>query len=110
MVRTMPFLLLRLAVYAGIALAYVLASAVGAGIGYGIGAASGSSAGGALLGALFGFIVVGAIMFWARAYLLYLVKAGHIAVLVELIDGRSLPAGKGQVEHGKDVIKASCVR
>lgn len=105
MVRTMPFLLLRLAVYAGIALAYVLASAVGAGIGYGIGAASGSSAGGALLGALFGFIVVGAIMFWARAYLLYLVKAGHIAVLVELIDGRSLPAGKGQVEHGKDVIK-----
>ncbi len=105
MVATMPFLLLRLAVYAGIALAYVVASAVGAGIGYGVGAVGGGGSGGAMLGGLFGFSIVGAIMFWAREYLLYLVKAGHIAVLVELIDGKPLPAGKGQITHGKDVVK-----
>lgn len=107
MVQTLPFLLLRLAVYGGIALAYVLASGIGAGIGYGLGAFGdpGGGAGGALLGGLIGFSIVGAIMFWAREYLLYLVKAGHIAVLVELMDGRSLPAGKGQLGHGKDVVK-----
>jgi len=107
MMQTMPFLLLRLAVYGGIALAYVLVSAVGAGIGYGVGAAGdpGGGAGGAMLGGFIGFSIVGAIMFWAREYLLYLVKAGHIAVLVELIDGRPLPSGRGQVEHGKTVVK-----
>lgn len=100
MARTLPFLLLRLAVYAGIALIYVLVSTMGAGIGYGFGAA-----GGALLGGVFGFAIVGGVMFWAREYLLYLVKAGHIAVLVELTDGRRLPGGKGQIEHGKDVVR-----
>ncbi|MGE4322764.1 MAG: hypothetical protein AB7E60_06990 [Sphingobium sp.] len=108
MIRTMPFLLLRLAVYGGIALAYVLVSAVGAGIGYGVGAVGdpGGGAGGAVLGGFLGFSIVGAVMFWAREYLLYLVKAGHIAVLVELIDGRPLPSGRGQVDHGKTVVKA----
>lgn len=100
MARTLPFMLLRFAVYAGIALIYVVVSALGAGMGYGLGAADG-----ALLGGAFGFAIVGGIMFWAREYLFYLVKAGHIAVLVELIDGRRLPGGKGQIGHGKDVVR-----
>ena len=34
--RTLPFLLLRLAVYVGITLAYILVTGLGAGIGYGL--------------------------------------------------------------------------
>ena len=107
MIQTMPFLLLRLAVYGAIAIAYVLIAGVGSGIGYGVASVGdpASGAGGALIGGFVGFSIVGAVMFWAREYLLYLVKAGHIAVLVELIDGKTLPAGKGQVEHGKDVVR-----
>ena len=37
MVKTLPFLLFRLAVYFGVALAYVLMTGVGAGVGWGIG-------------------------------------------------------------------------
>lgn len=105
MVRTAPFILLRLAVYIGIALAYMLATALGAGIGYSFGSVGSAGGGGAFWGGAIGFGLVGAVMYWAREYLLYLVKAGHIAVLVELIDGRGLPAGRGQIDHGTAIVK-----
>ena len=35
--KTMPFILFRLVVYVGIAIAYVLATGVGAGVGFGVG-------------------------------------------------------------------------
>jgi len=44
-------------------------------------------------------------LYWAREYLLYLVKAGHIAVLVELMDGRPIPAGKGQIDYATNIVK-----
>ncbi len=105
--RTMPFLLLRLIVYIGISLAYMVVTALGAGIGYGVGSV-GHAAGqgsGALWGGMIGFGLVGAVMYWAREYLLYIVKAGHIAVLVELIDGRDLPAGRGQIDYATGIVK-----
>lgn len=107
MARTMPFLLFRLVVYFGIAVAYVLATGTGAGIGYGIGALGdeGFHAGSTLWGGIIGFGVVAAILYWAREYLLYLVKAGHIAVLVELIDGRAIPDGRSQIDHASAVVR-----
>ena len=105
--RTMPFLILRLAVYIGIALIYTLVTAVGATIGDGVGSvgSSGGQGSGALWGGMIGFGLVGAVMYWAREYLLYIVKAGHIAVLVELIDGRPLPAGRGQIDYATGIVK-----
>jgi len=38
LMRTMPFILLRMAVYFGVALGYILMTGTGAGIGYGVGA------------------------------------------------------------------------
>ncbi|MEQ9673038.1 MAG: hypothetical protein RLO10_01110, partial [Roseovarius indicus] len=35
----------------------------------------------------------------------YIVKAGHIAVLIELIDGKPMPEGRGQVAHATAVVK-----
>ncbi len=107
MVRTMPFVLLRLVVYFGIAVGYVLVTGTGAGIGYGIGGFgdAGFQANATLWGGLTGFGVFGAFMYWAREYILYIVKAGHIAVLVELIDGRPMPEGRSQITHAGSVVR-----
>ncbi len=105
--RTMPFILLRCAVYFGITLAYILMTGVGAGIGYGLGGLGDESfqASATLWGGVAGFGVVGAVLFFAREYLLYTVKAGHIAVLVRLIDGEELPQGRSQIAYASQIVK-----
>ena len=107
MARTVPFILLRMAVYFGITLAYILATGAGAGIGYGVGALgdAGFQASSALWGGVIGFGFVGAVMYWLREYILYIVKAGHIAVLVELIDGKPMPSGRSQIDHATTVVR-----
>src|SRR5690554_2943609 len=111
MMRTMPFIVLRMAVYFGIAIGYVLVTGTGAGIGYGVGILGddGFRATSAFWGGAIGFGLFGAIMYWAREYILYLVKAGHIAVLVQLIDDEPMPDGKSQVSHATEVVKARFV-
>ena len=37
--------------------------------------------------------------------MLYLVKAAHIAVLTELVQGRPLPEGRGQIRYGQAVVR-----
>ena len=107
MARTLPFILMRVAVYFGMALGYVLVTGTGAGIGYGIGGFGddGFRASSTLWGGLAGFGLFGAIMYWAREYVLYIVKAGHIAVLVELIDGQPMPQGRSQIAHAATVVR-----
>ncbi len=105
--RTLPFILLRIAVYFGITLGYILVTGVGAGVGYGIGgfAEEGLHASATMWGGIAGFSIFGAIMYWAREYILYIVKAGHIAVLIELIDGKAMPEGRSQITHASAVVK-----
>ncbi|WP_113912829.1 hypothetical protein [Roseovarius dicentrarchi] len=107
MVRTLPFILMRIAVYFGITLGYILVTGVGAGVGYGIGGFGdeGFRAGTTMWGGVAGFAIFGAIMYWAREYILYLVKAGHIAVLIDLIDGNPMPEGRSQISHATAVVK-----
>ncbi len=108
MVRTLPFIIFRMLVYFGVALAYVLMTGMGAGVGWGIGGFGdeGFRAASTFWGGVVGFGLVGAIMYVLREYLLYVVKAGHIAVLVELMAGDALPGGKGQIQHAGSVVKA----
>ncbi|NMA96873.1 MAG: hypothetical protein GX970_01990 [Phyllobacteriaceae bacterium] len=107
MMRTLPFVALRAAVYFGITLAYMLATGVGVGAGWGVGAFGDDDfrAQSMAWGGLIGFGITGAVMYWIREYILYIVKAGHIAVLVELIDGKPLPEGRGQIAHAAAVVK-----
>ncbi|WOC16098.1 hypothetical protein [Pseudochrobactrum sp. MP213Fo] len=107
MARTMPFIMLRMVVYFGIAVGYVLLTGTGAGIGYGVGGFGdeGFQANTTLWGGVMGFGLFGAIMYWAREYILYIVKAGHIAVLVELIDGKPMPDGKSQINYATAVVR-----
>jgi uncharacterized membrane protein len=108
MARTSPFILFRLAVYVGIAIAYVVTTGVGAGLGFGVGSFWGGDgqASGAIWGGIFGFGLTAAVLYFLREYILYVVKAGHIAVLVELIDGREVPDGQGQIEYATTVVKS----
>jgi hypothetical protein len=105
MFKTLPFIFLRVLVYFGIALAYLLSTGIWAGVGYGLTSMTQNPGVGAFWGGLFGFALVSVALYWAREYLLYLVKAGHIAVLVEALDGKELPGGKGQVAHAQTVVK-----
>ena len=104
--KTAPYIAFRMIVYFGIALAYVLATGTGAGIGYGIGGFGDDDfrAGATLWGGGIGLVAVGAVVYFLREYLLYVVKAGHIAVMVEILDGRELPGGQGQIEYGRRII------
>jgi hypothetical protein len=108
MVQTLPFILLRMAVYFGVAVGYVLVTGTGAGIGYGIGGFGDEEfrAGSTFWGGLIGFGLFAAAMYWAREYILYLVKAGHIAVLVELLDGKPMPEGRSQIAHAAETVRS----
>ncbi|WP_305987933.1 hypothetical protein [Roseibium sp. MMSF_3544] len=112
MVRTFPYLIFRVIVYGGIAVAYVVVTGFGAGVGYGLGWFGGpdSQAGFAFWGGLLGFGLTATVIYLLREYLLYTVKAGHIAVLVELMDGKDLPDGQGQVAYGAKVVKERFVQ
>ncbi len=108
MAQTLPFILFRMAVYFGITVALILTTGVGAGFGYGIGAfgpddfqATATFWGGAV-----GFVGVTGVVFFFRDYLLYLVKAGHIAVMVELLRGGRVPEGRGQIAHATAAVRA----
>ncbi len=107
MLRTMPFILLRMAIFFGITIAYIFATGTGGAIGYGVGRISSDpDAQGtfAFWGSIVGFGAVSAVLFWIREYILYIVKAGHIAVMVELLQGKDLPQGRRQIEHAKSVV------
>ena len=103
MVKTMPFIVLRMAVYFGIALLYVFATGAGGGLGYLLTSMSDDGQGvGAGYGALFGFAGASGVLYWLREYILYVVKAGHIAVLTKLYDNEPFPDGKGQIGYFED--------
>ncbi|MCX8570920.1 MULTISPECIES: hypothetical protein [Hyphomicrobiales] len=107
MVRTWPFIVLRMVVYFGITLAYIVAMGAGAGIGYGVGHVMADPDGPvsfALWGGIAGFGVVSVAVYWVREYILYLVKAGHIAAMVHLIDGREIPGGQNQIVYAREVV------
>lgn len=103
--RTAPFLIFRFLVYFGITLAFVLITGAGAGIGYGVGSIGGNAPGGGMWGGILGFGMASGIMYFIREYLLYMVKAGHIAVLVELMEGKELPRGRSQIDHAQQVVR-----
>ena len=104
--RTFPFILFRMAIFFGITLAYILATGGGAGIGWLVGHVGTEPESWAVWGGVFGLGAVSVGLYLLREWLLYMVKAAHIAVMVEALDGRELPNGQGQVAYGASVVKA----
>lgn len=106
MIRTAPFLIFRAAVYFGIAAALVILTGVGAGTGYGIGLLGDDEfrATSTAWGGIAGFGLTAGVVFFLRDYILYVAKAGQIAVMVEYLDGKPLPFGRGQIAHARAVV------
>lgn len=106
--RTWPFTVLRLIVYGAITAALIVAVSVGAGLGWGIGhIGSGDTphtvaAWGGVIGFGLAFFSV-----WSfRAYLLYLLTAGHVAAMTLVSQGRDLPSGRAQIRFALAEVKA----
>jgi hypothetical protein len=106
MARTLPFVIFRAVVYFGIAAALVMATGAGAGVGWGIGAFGDEEfqASSTVWGGVVGFGGTVGVLFFLRDYVLYIVKAGHIAVMVEILQGGAVPGGRGQIEHARAVV------
>ncbi|MBZ9906275.1 hypothetical protein LB557_09745 [Mesorhizobium sp. BR115XR7A] len=107
MMRTWPFIVFRMIIYFGITLAYIVATGTGASVGYGVGHISTDPDGPlsfAMWGGVVGFGIVSIAVYWIREYILYVVKAGHIAVMVHLIDGHDIPNGQNQIAYAKEVV------
>ncbi|HMO72469.1 MAG TPA: hypothetical protein PKC84_12670 [Paracoccaceae bacterium] len=106
MVRTAPFLVFRMVVYFGVTAVLILATGTGAGFGWGIGLAGDEAfrATSTVYGGIAGFGIAAGIIFFLRDYLLYIVKAGHIAVMVEMMQGGQVPGGQGQIDHARKVV------
>lgn len=107
MARTAPFLAFRMLVYGAIVVAYILVTSLGAGLGWLVGAAGDMEfrATATGIGAFAGFGLTAAVLFLIREYILYVVKAGHIAVMVELMEGRAIPMGRAQIEYAGTVVR-----
>ena len=103
--RTLPFLLVRIAAYFGIAAAFVVAAGGGAGIGWALGAIGGPAgrAPGAFWGTVGGLAFIGIIVWWLREYLLFLVEAGHVAAMVR--NPATAPAHFGQIGHALSIVQ-----
>ena len=108
LIKTWPFIAFRMIVYFGIALGYLLAVGTGAGTGWLLHYLSSDPDAGTTYtawGGIAGFGLISAVLYWVREYILYLVKAGHIAVMVELLDGRAIPNGRGQIDYAQAMVR-----
>jgi hypothetical protein len=106
MLRTAPFILFRVIVYFGITVGLILITGTGAGVGYGVGLFGDDDfqASSTFWGGFAGFGLTAGVIFFFRDYLLYLVKAGHIAVMVEYLDGKQVPGGRGQIDYARQIV------
>jgi len=105
MFRTWPFIVLRIALYFGIALLYIASTGAGSSVGYLLYASSEDASIGMAYGAFAGFAGACGLLYWAREYVLYLVKAGHLSALVSIYDGEPIPAGRAMVVQATAEVK-----
>jgi len=110
MKKTYPFLVFRFMIYAGITLAIVGITGGGAGLGWLGGFLLGDAGKGAGYGGILGASGSFYFLYVIREYLLYQVKAGHIALLVKFMDGEPVPEGQGMVGYAKDQVKEHFVQ
>ncbi len=97
LVKTFPYLLIRTLIYGA------LGVAMGLFLGLLLLMAKIFGGAGAVV-FIIGIAVLVGLLRLAKQYALYLVNAGHIAVITEIIQKGSLPEGVNQFQYGKDLV------
>jgi hypothetical protein len=99
---TLPMLAVRMAVYAAFFLLSVLWFAIWGGLAwlfYGVAPIV------SWVFILIALGVGGGAVWFARRYLLYMVKGAHIAAMTDLLRGREIPSGFAQLSYGRAIIQ-----
>ena len=99
--RTLPYIALNTAVYS----AFFIVSIIWMGIWGGLAWLFGKFA--PIISYVCVFVGVaagGGIVKWARRYILYMIKGGHIATVTAMLRGTNAPSGLGQISWGKEQI------
>lgn len=100
----MPFFITRIFIYGIFGLAALIFLGIMVAIGFLVVKMFGESSGAFLIVMLIAFgVVYGALRFVER-YVLYMIKIGHVSVIVELLRTGKIPEGKGQVAYGKEQV------
>lgn len=103
-IKTLPFFMVRILVYGAFGLAALFFLGIMVGVGFVVVKLFGDSSGAFVIVMLLAFgVVYGGLRFVER-YVLYIVKIGHVSVVVELLRAGSIPEGKGQVAYGKEQV------
>ncbi|MEO1748085.1 MAG: hypothetical protein AAFR27_05600 [Pseudomonadota bacterium] len=105
--RTWPFLILRIVVFGAFAIIFAVLTASGGVIGHELGPnfTDFDATQSGLMGGVAGIGLAILVLRILREYTLYLVKAGHIAVMGEMMDGARIPANLSQVGLGARTVK-----
>src|SRR5690625_3869742 len=102
--KTMPFIITRILIYGLFGLAAFIFLGIMVGIGFLLIKMFGESGGAFIFVMILAFAVIyGGLRFLER-YVLYMVKMGHVSVIVELLRNGEIPEGKGMVAYGKDQV------
>jgi hypothetical protein len=96
LLQTSPYLVFRIMVYLGLGIG------VGIYLGFVFFLTKLFGAGGWLF--LIGLAILWGLLRLLRNYVLYMIQAGHIAVITELVQKGELPPGVHQVRHGKETV------
>lgn len=102
--KTLPFFIARIIVYGIFGVAALIFLGIMIGVGFLVVKMFGESSGAFLIVMLSAFgVIYGGLRFVER-YVLYIVKIGHVSVVVELLRIGKVPEGKGQVAYGKEQV------
>lgn len=102
--KTLPFFIARIIVYGIFGAAALIFLGMMMGIGFIVVKMFGESSGAFLILMILAFgVIYGGLRFVER-YVLYIVKMGHVSVIVELLRIGKIPEGKGQVAYGKEQV------
>src|SRR5690625_889867 len=105
--KTLPFIITRILIYGLFGLIAFIFLGIMVGIGFLLIKMFGESGGAFILVMILAFgVIYGGLRFLER-YVLYMVKMGHVSVVVELLRKGEVPEGKGMVAYGKDQVTES---
>lgn len=102
--KTLPFIISRILIYGAFGLIAFIFLGIMVGIGFLLLKTFGETGGAFIIVMIIAFgAIYGGLRFLER-YVLYMVKLGHVSVIVELLRKGEVPQGKGLVAYGKDQV------